>query len=224
MRRLGHVRCACDRRRRTGRAVQQASGVADVGRAAPVAPAINSMARSSSRRKRAPPPLRSRCHLSAASASSAASGWTSTANRRHQRAASRRRTSAQGMVCTVRYRARPRRFTSVAHAASASSSTSVSRLSSNDPASAARASVGSASASFRISAGSRFMVLILPAQALSDTRSSGPALASQSRTADAARGAATKGGGCRPNRSARVERALGARRGRNVHRPLQASD
>src|SRR3954452_6184093 len=45
-----------------------------------------------------------------------------------------------------------------AHAASASSPTSMSRLSSSDPARAARASVGSASASFRISAASRFIV------------------------------------------------------------------
>lgn len=50
------------------------------------------------------------------------------------------------------------RLTSVAHAASASSSASLSRLSSSDPARAARASIGSASASFRISAASRFMV------------------------------------------------------------------
>src|SRR3954466_1519290 len=51
-----------------------------------------------------------------------------------------------------------RRLISLAHAASASSSTSVSRLSSSDPARAPRASVGSASASFRISAASRFIV------------------------------------------------------------------
>src|SRR5262249_26758233 len=44
--------------------------------------------------------------------------------------------------------------------------TSVSRLSSSDPARAARASVGSASASFRISAGSRFIVVILPTRAV----------------------------------------------------------
>ena len=76
----------------------------------------------------------------------------------HQRAASRRRTSAQGMVCTIRLSSsRTRRLTSAAHAASASSSTSVSRLSSNDPASAARASVGSSNASFKISAASRFI-------------------------------------------------------------------
>jgi len=63
--------------------------------------------------------------------------------RRHQRAASRRRTSAQGMVFTAPLSSSAtRRFTSVAHAASASSSTSASRLSSNDPASAVRASVG----------------------------------------------------------------------------------
>ena len=49
------------------------------------------------------------------------------------------------------------RLISVAKAASASSSTSVSRLSSNEPATAARASVGSARASFRISAALRFM-------------------------------------------------------------------
>src|SRR5262245_1605293 len=78
---------------------------------------------------------------------------------RHQRAASRRRTSAQGTVFTAPLsRSATRRFTSVAHAASASSSTSVSRLSSSDPARAARASVGSASASFRISAASRVTV------------------------------------------------------------------
>src|SRR5687768_5345477 len=76
----------------------------------------------------------------------------------HQRAASRRRTSAQGMVLTAPLSSSAtRRFTSVAQAASASSSTSVSRLSSNDPASAARASVGCARASFRISAASRFI-------------------------------------------------------------------
>jgi hypothetical protein len=57
-----------------------------------------------------------------------------------------------------------RRFTSVAHAASASSSTSVSRLSSSDPARAARASVGSASASFRIIGGVAFHSPILPAE------------------------------------------------------------
>ena len=51
---------------------------------------------------------------------------------RHQRAASRRRTSAQGMVLTAPLSSSARRrFTSVAHAASASSSTSVSRLSSS---------------------------------------------------------------------------------------------
>ena len=61
----------------------------------------------------------------------------------HQRAESRRRTSAQGMVSTAPLSSSAtRRFTSVAQAASASSSTSVSRLSSNEPASAARASVG----------------------------------------------------------------------------------
>ena len=77
---------------------------------------------------------------------------------RHQRAASRRRTSAQGIVLTAPLSSSvTRRVTSVAQAASASSSTSASRLSSNEPAIAARASVGSARASFRISAASRFM-------------------------------------------------------------------
>ena len=101
--------------------------------------------------------------------------------RRHQRAASRRRTSAQGTVLTLPLSSSAtRRFTSVAQAASASSSTSVSRLSSKEPASAARASVGSASASFRISAGS-FHAAILPAHGLFGCG-----------TADAARRAATK--------------------------------
>src|SRR5213078_991056 len=91
--------------------------------------------------------------------------------RRHQRAASRRRTSAQGIVLTAPLSSSPtRRFTSVAHAASASSSTSVSRLSSSDPARAARASVGSASASFRISAASRFMVLFYQPECLRRSR------------------------------------------------------
>jgi len=86
---------------------------------------------------------------------------------RHQRAASRRRISAHGMVCTAPLSSSAtRRLTSVAHAASASSSTSVSRLSSSNPARAARTSFGSASASFRISAASRFIVLILPVRAV----------------------------------------------------------
>lgn len=53
-----------------------------------------------------------------------------------------------------------RRFTSVAQAASTSSSTSVSRLSSNDSAIAARASPGSANFSFRICAASRFITRV----------------------------------------------------------------
>src|SRR5262249_42798776 len=73
--------------------------------------------------------------------------------RRHQCAASRRRTSALGMVFTTPLSSSAtHRFTSVARAASASWSTVVPRLSSSDPARAARASVGSPSASFSISA------------------------------------------------------------------------
>src|SRR5262245_2714185 len=62
-----------------------------------------------------------------------------------------------------------RQFISVAHAASASSSTSVSRLSSSDSARAVLASVGSASASFRISAASRFIVRFYPPERLRRT-------------------------------------------------------
>jgi len=84
-----------------------------------------------------------------------------------QRATSRRRTSAHRLVLTAPLSSSAmRRFTSIAHAASASSSTWVSRLSSSDQARAARASVGRASASFRISAASRFIVVILPGRAV----------------------------------------------------------
>lgn len=74
-------------------------------------------------------------------------------------------TSAQGMVLTAPLSSSARRwFTSVAQAASASSATSVSRLSSKDAASAARSSLGSPSASLRMSAAFRFAVRLYEVQ------------------------------------------------------------
>jgi hypothetical protein len=72
---------------------------------------------------------------------------------------SRRRTSAQGTVLTARQSSSARRrWISVDQAASASSCISGSRLWSKDAANAARSSLGSASASLRMSASLRFTV------------------------------------------------------------------
>jgi hypothetical protein len=62
-----------------------------------------------------------------------------------------------------------RRFTSITQAASSSSSTSAPRLSSKDAASAARSSLGCASASLRMSAGFRHTVRLCEVQSWRDT-------------------------------------------------------
>lgn len=78
---------------------------------------------------------------------------------RHYRPMRRRRTVAHGISFTLPVsRSFSRRAISACQAASAPSSIWSSRLSRSDPATAARASGGSASASFRISAASRFIV------------------------------------------------------------------
>src|SRR2546425_11499457 len=78
---------------------------------------------------------------------------------RHYRLMRRRRTVAHGISFTLPVsRSLSRRAISASQAASAPSSIWLSRLSRSDPATAARASGGRASASFRISAASRFIV------------------------------------------------------------------
>ena len=106
-------------------------------------------------------------------------------------------------------------------------STPASRLSRNRLASAARASAGSAKASLKISAAVRFMGSILTAttsrQERSGTRDRAVARTRSDRTADAARGAATKSGGCRPSRRAKTEEALRGKTRARLHRLLSKS-
>jgi hypothetical protein len=74
----------------------------------------------------------------------------------------------------------------------------------------------------KISAAVRFMGSILTAttsrQERSGTRDRAVARTRSDRTADAARGAATKSGGCRPSRRAKTEEALRGKSRARLHR------
>ena len=97
-----------------------------------------------------------------------------------------------------------------------------SMLSRNRLASAARASAGSAIASLKMSAALRFMRSILTAttsrQDRPGTRDRAVCQNPSDRTADAVRGAATKGGGWRRNRNIRTEELHGDQASEGLNR------